>query len=97
MDTNTDQHSPLDDTDAPINAMRESDTAALSLFSFRRKGVQIVLTIMLSTALSVLSILLIFYGFSRVEETVVGDLERLTTSHDVPTGAADQSVREMAK
>ena len=64
----------------------QSDTAALSLFSLRRKGVQMVLTMMLGTALSVLIIFLIFLGFNRVEETVDSDLTRLATTHDVPAG-----------
>ena len=67
----------------------QSDTAALSLLSLRRKGVQMVLTMMLGTLLSVLIIFLIFLGFNRVEGTLNSDLTRLATTHDVPASAMD--------
>ena len=74
----------------------QSDTAALSLFSLRRKGVQMVLTMMLGTLLSVLIIFLILLAFNRVEGTVESDLTRIAMTGDVPAGAMDRSLQEMA-
>ena len=96
MDTISDQHSTSGDMSAPMQDSHQSDTAALSLFSLRRKGVQMVLTMMLGTLLSVLIIFLIFLGFNRVEGTLNSDLTRLATTHDVPAGAMDRSLQEMA-
>ena len=95
MDINTDQRWVPGGTDLSMQNSHQSDTAALSLFSLRRKGVQMVLTMMLGTLLSVLIIFLIFFGFNRVEGTLNSDLTRLATTHDVPASAMDRSLQEI--
>ena len=96
MDITSERHDTSDGTEVPTQAGNQSDTAALSLFGLRRKGVQMVLTMMLGTALSMLIIILIFLGFNRVEGTVESDLTRLATTHDVPAGAMARSLQEMS-
>ena len=96
IDINNDQRWIPDGTDLPMKAGNHADTAALSLFSLRRKGVQMVLTMMLGTALSLLIIFLLLFAFNRVEGTVESDLTRLAMTGDVPAGAIDRSLQEMA-